>query len=633
MRPCIDYRTLNSQTVKLPYPLPLVPAALEELRGAHIFTKLDLRSAYNLVRIREGDEWKTAFITPSGHYEYIQNAKRLNSRQARWALYFTRFNFTITYRPGNKNVKADSLSRLHPPDCPTTPEPILPPAIIVSPIQWDLDEQIRLATLVEPAPLGGPEGRTYVPASLRLTLLGSLHASPGSVHPGSQRTLSLLQARYWWPSMAHDVSQYIRRCSVCAMSKSPRHLPSGKLVPLPVPRRPWSHIGVDFITDLPNSDNNTCILVVVDRFSKACKLIPLKGLPTSLETAEALFHQVFRNFGLPEDIVSDRGPQFISRVWKSFFKLLGVTISLSSGYHPHSNGQTERKIQEIGRYLRSYCHDNQHGWNRFLPWAEYAQNSLKQPTTGLTPFQCMLGFQPPLFPWTEEPSEVPAVDHWFRVSERVWDSAHVHLQQAVRRHKDVADTRRSPTPVYRPGDKVWLSTRDLRLHLPCKKLSPRYIGPFTIQRQINEVTYRLTLPAQYRVHPTFHVSLLKPFSPPATGPMESDVPPPPEIIEEPTIYQVREILDSRRQGGHLEYLIDWEGYGPEERSWVARDDVLDPSLLIDYHHSHPDRPAPRSRGRPRRRVRASGTAHGGGGTVRDSATPPVTLTRSLSPAY
>ncbi len=124
------------------------------------------------------------------------------------------------------------------------------------------------------------------------------------------------------------------------MSKSPHHLPSGKLVPLPVPHRPWSHIGVDFITDLPSSDNNTCILVVVDRFFKACKLIPLKGLPTSLETAEALFHQVFRNFGLPEDIVSDRGPQFISRVWKSFFKLLGVTISLSSGYHPQTNGQT-----------------------------------------------------------------------------------------------------------------------------------------------------------------------------------------------------------------------------------------------------------------------------------------------------
>ncbi len=70
LRPCINYRTHNAHTVKLPYPLSLVPAALEELRGARIFLKLDLRFAYNLFRIREGDEWKTAFITPSGHYEY-----------------------------------------------------------------------------------------------------------------------------------------------------------------------------------------------------------------------------------------------------------------------------------------------------------------------------------------------------------------------------------------------------------------------------------------------------------------------------------------------------------------------------------------------------------------------------------
>ncbi|KAK3527064.1 hypothetical protein QTP86_008645 [Hemibagrus guttatus] len=71
LRPCIDYRALNQITVKFRYPLPLVPAALEHLRGATIFTKLDLRSAYNLIRIREGDEWNTAFITPTGHYEYL----------------------------------------------------------------------------------------------------------------------------------------------------------------------------------------------------------------------------------------------------------------------------------------------------------------------------------------------------------------------------------------------------------------------------------------------------------------------------------------------------------------------------------------------------------------------------------
>ncbi|KAK3524883.1 hypothetical protein QTP86_011081 [Hemibagrus guttatus] len=71
LRPCIDYRALNYITVKFRYPLPLVPADLEHLRGATLFTKLDLRSTYNLIRIHEGGEWKTAFITPTGHYEYL----------------------------------------------------------------------------------------------------------------------------------------------------------------------------------------------------------------------------------------------------------------------------------------------------------------------------------------------------------------------------------------------------------------------------------------------------------------------------------------------------------------------------------------------------------------------------------
>ncbi|XP_016359562.1 RNA-directed DNA polymerase homolog [Sinocyclocheilus anshuiensis] len=70
LRPCIDYRGLNNVTVKFHCPLPLVPSALEQLREATIYTKLDLRSAYNLIRIKEGDEWKTAFLTTRGHYEY-----------------------------------------------------------------------------------------------------------------------------------------------------------------------------------------------------------------------------------------------------------------------------------------------------------------------------------------------------------------------------------------------------------------------------------------------------------------------------------------------------------------------------------------------------------------------------------
>lgn len=87
--------------------------------------------------------------------------------------------------------------------------------------------------------------------------------------------------------------------SVCAVATTPRHLPEGKLVPLPIPERPWSHIGIDFMTDLPPSNAMNCVFIVADRFSKACKLIPLKGLSTAFEAAEALFTHVSSHFGLP----------------------------------------------------------------------------------------------------------------------------------------------------------------------------------------------------------------------------------------------------------------------------------------------------------------------------------------------
>ncbi|KAK3505691.1 hypothetical protein QTP70_004435, partial [Hemibagrus guttatus] len=759
LRPCIDYRALNKIMVKFRYPLPLVPAALERLRGATVFTKLDLRSAYNLIRIRKGDEWKTAFVTPTGHYEYrvmpyglanapsvfqdfmhevlrdflhkfvvvyiddiliysrsmadhqrhvaevlhrlrdqtfslrqrnacftnpqysfsdmslttvafawmkrrfirgyssvpspltnllrnkpktlgwtpaathafqtlkqafttapllvhpdpelpfivevdasttgvgavlsqqqgnprklhpcaffsrkLNPAERLNPRQARWALFFTRFKFTISYRPGSKNVKADALSRIYGPDIASEdPEPVLPEKIFASPISWSE------GTLPESgAPPGCPPGLQFIPRSHRTSLIHATHVSLGTGHPGIKGTLSLLQQRFWWPRMAVDVKRYVQGCRECAMSKSPRHLPAGKLLPLPVPNRPWSHLGIDFIVDLPASEG--CIMGSLRTLSRT----------------------------------GDRSS--LSRVWRAFFKRLGVTISLSSGYHPQTNGQTERKIQEIGRFPRTFCHSHQESWSQFLGWAEYAQNSLRQSTTGLTPFQCVLGYQPPLFPWDGEPSDVPAVDYWFRESERVWGEAHRQLQRALRRRRSTADLRRSQAPAYQPGQKVWLSTRDIKLRLPCKKLSPRFIGPFTIVRQINPVTYRLQLPPEYRIHPVFHVSLLKPHHPSvllSTGPGVAEEPPLPLIVDDGTAYLVKEILDSRRRGGRLEYLVDWEGYGPEERSWVPRNDILDPSLLEDFHTSHPSRPAPRGRGRPPRRrgPRSSGAGHGGG---------------------
>ncbi|KAL1277067.1 hypothetical protein QQF64_023740 [Cirrhinus molitorella] len=188
----------------------------------------------------EGAHHPFTVITDHKNLQYLRDAKRLNARQARWSLFFARFRFSITYQPGSKNVKADALSRMYSPDSAIIPpDPILPPSVTVAPILWRFEDELRDAILEEPAPPGNAEGLKYVPTRLRLQLLEGTHTSPGSGHPGSRRTLSLLRQRFWWPRMDRDVHRFIQGCSVCAVTTTPRRLPGkGKLQPLPIPVGP-----------------------------------------------------------------------------------------------------------------------------------------------------------------------------------------------------------------------------------------------------------------------------------------------------------------------------------------------------------------------------------------------------------
>ena len=105
-------------------------------------------------------------------------------------------------------------------------------------------------------------------------------------------------------------------------------------------------------------------------------------LPTAKETAELVIAHVFRVFGIPQDIVSDRGPQFSSRFWRAFCRLLGATVSLSSGHHPESNGQTEKLNQDLETTLRCMAANHPFSWSSFITWAEYAHNTLCSSATG-----------------------------------------------------------------------------------------------------------------------------------------------------------------------------------------------------------------------------------------------------------
>ena len=150
-----------------------------------------------------------------------------------------------------------------------------------------------------------------------------------------------------------------------------------------------------------------------------------------------------------------------------------------------------------------------------------------------------------------------------------------------------ANHRRTPAPQYTSGQRVWLRAKDLPLQVESRKLSPHFMGLFEIESLVNSCAVRLKLPATLCVHPVFHVSQIKPVS---LNPLCSRrpwlrYPPPPPA-----------------RG--FQYLVDWDGYGPEERYWVPRSRILDPSLIWDFN-----------RGRQAASGRASGGARGRGVTI------------------
>ena len=183
-------------------------------------------------------------------------------------------------------------------------------------------------------------------------------------------------------------------------------------------------------------------------------------------------------------------------------ELLGVSVSLTSGIHPESNGQVERVNQDVGRFLRSYCQDRPGEWARYIPWAEMAQNSLRHSSTNLSPFQCVLGYQPVLVPWHPSQTKAPVVEKWVKHSRETREAVHGHLKRAEGWQKVSTDCNRSETPVVAPGDRVWLSTRNLPRNLPCPKLGPWFVGPFK-SRRVNEACYRLQLPLITVLTPRF----------------------------------------------------------------------------------------------------------------------------------
>ena len=188
-------------------------------------------------------------------------------------------------------------------------------------------------------------GKIYIPKSknedLRRRIVQMHHDLPSAGHPGRWKTYELVSRNYWWPNITTFVKKYVTGCDTCQRTKNRPQQPYGPLLPNPVPNGPWEVITIDLITQLPESDGFNAICVVVDRFSKQAHFFAITNEFSAKDLANLLYERVWIHHGLPLQIISDRGTQFAAEIFQEWCKLLGIVSSMSTAYHPQTDGQTE----------------------------------------------------------------------------------------------------------------------------------------------------------------------------------------------------------------------------------------------------------------------------------------------------
>ncbi|GJR10226.1 putative reverse transcriptase domain-containing protein [Tanacetum coccineum] len=502
--------------------------------------------------------------------QHILDQKELNMRQRRWLELLSDYDCDIRYHPGKANVVADALSRKE------RIEPLRVRALVMT-IGLDLPKQILEAQIEAQKPeniinedVGGMirrdipkerlepradgtlclHSRSWIPCygDLRSVIMHESHKSKYSIHPGSEKMYQDVKKLFWWPNMKADIATYVSKCLTCARVKAEHQRPSGLLVQPEIPEWKWDNITMDFITKLPRSSQGfDTIWVIVDRLTKSAHFLPIRENDPLDKLARLYLNRIVARHGIPASIICDRDGRFTSNFWRSFQKALGTDISMSTAYHPETNGQSERTIQTLEDMLRACVIDFGKGWVKHLPLAEFSYNNSYHASIKAAPYEALYGqkCRSPVC-WAED------------------------------RQKSYADRKRKPME-FEVGDRVMLKVSPWKGVVRFGKrgkLNPRYVGPFKVLAKVGKVAYRLELPQELsRVHHTFHVSNLKKCyaDEPLVMPLEGiHVDDKLQFVEEPVEIMEREIKRLKRSRIPL-VKVRWNSRRGPEFTWERED--------------------------------------------------------------
>ncbi|CAA7060962.1 unnamed protein product [Microthlaspi erraticum] len=451
--------------------------------------------------------------------KHMSSQDKVSSRHASWFSYLQQFTFVIKHKARSFNKVADALSRRH---ALLSTLHVSVPGFETLPELYSLDSFFRKlwidaneGVLSDYFVLDGflfRGNQLCIPdCSLRLQLICELH---NEGHVGRDRTLKLLAASYFWPSLRRDVEHYVARCGVCQKYKG-HAKNAGLYLPLPIPTQPWTDISMDFVIGLPRTQQgHDSIFVVVDRFSKMAHFIPCKKTTDALQVAGLLYREVYRLHGLPMSIVSDRDSRFLGHFWRSLWRLLKTSLDMSSAYHPQTDGQTEVTNRALGDLLCCLVGDNIRTWDKVICQAEFAHNHAVNRNTGMSPFHVIYDVTP------RAPVDLSLPQDRTRFHTRACDTVEEisslhhqvkeNLEKSMEKYKAAVDVHRREVQ-FNVGNLVWaVLTKDRFPQGQYNKLKSRKVGPLEILEKINNNAYRLHLPLTAVV---FNVKHLVPYLP------------------------------------------------------------------------------------------------------------------------
>ncbi|MBW0554878.1 hypothetical protein O181_094593 [Austropuccinia psidii MF-1] len=452
-------------------------------------------------------------ITDYNAVKSLLNMKTPNRHMLRWqiAIQEYRGNMTIVHKAGNIHKNADGLSRWALANTPDNPayvpleaEPQIPiEGINITDIGTEFFEEVR--------EYYKQDKNFHIWTSLLdkdckdTSLVNALDEvwknsySEGRFHfiysgqLSEDRTLEKVKNCAWWPSWRKETIEYCHTCDRCQKANRSTGKKFGLMIHIQEPKSPWEVVHMDWVTELPPSGDksyNAC-LVIVDRYSKTPIFLPCHKDDTAMDTALLLWSRVISNKGLFKNFISDRDPKLTSALWSNLHRLFGNKLSLSTAYHPQTDGLAARMIQTLEDMIRRLCayglelKDSDgfnHDWCTLIPALELEYKTSFHFSTGQTPAILEKGWNPRLPEDTlrKDLIDIHTTDSRLKVMlDKVKHHAKQSMNDAFEYAKQTWD-KSHKVPDFKVGDLVLVSTLTFNNVKGPKKLKDSYVGPFFI---------------------------------------------------------------------------------------------------------------------------------------------------------